>query len=266
MRPEQVSQRNLRRFLDDVRRRPPIVLPATAPRTVAVVVSCYRHAAYLPATLASIAAQTRHPDEVVLIDDGSEDGSDAILRDWLRGQAWLPAGQGRAIVHERNVGQAASLNEGIASVRSDLVMILNSDDYLLHDAIAVAVRHFEEHPELALVGAHSLHFAGDASLGTAPKLSTDYVPEPLPLTIRRPEDVAAYRGYNDLNMTHSGSCFRKLAWEAVGGYRPRSERCVPFSDRDLQIRVNALFPVGVAVETPLSFWRTDSSVDRGRDS
>ena len=216
--------------------------------------------------LRSIAAQTQLPDEVVLVDDASEDGSADALRAWLGDQPWLADGRGRLIVHERNVGQAASLNEGIATVGTELVMILNSDDYLLHDAVAVTLRRFAEHPEMGLTGAHCIHFSGDDFLERAPKLSTEYVPEELPLTIQLPEQVLGYRGYNDLNMTHSSSCFRKLAWEAVGGYRPKKERCTPFSDRDLQIRINALFPVGIAYETPLSFWRTDSSVDRGRDS
>jgi glycosyltransferase involved in cell wall biosynthesis len=266
LRPERVSQRNLRRFLRDVRRRSPIEMPRTAPESLAIVASCYRHREYLPAMLRSIASQTRRPDEVVLVDDGSEDDSDAVIRSWMGEQPWLAGGRGKLILHQENAGQAASLNEGIAGVRSELVMILNSDDYLLHDAIAVALREFEKHPELALIGGHSIHFSGDAFLDDAAKLTRDYSPEPLALTIRTPDAVSGYRGYNDLNMTHSGSCFRRQAWEAVGGYRPRRERCVPFSDRDLQIRINALFPVGVALDTPLSFWRTDSSTDHGRDS
>jgi hypothetical protein len=68
-------------------------------------------------------------------------------------------------------------------------------------------------------------------------------------------------------MTHSGSCFLKSAWAVVGGYRPdKSERIVPYSDRDFQLRVNAVWPVAVAYETPFSFWRNDSSLDSGRDS
>ena len=68
-------------------------------------------------------------------------------------------------------------------------------------------------------------------------------------------------------MTHTGSCFFKIAWEAVGGYRvDKEKRAVPFSDRDFQLRVNAVWPVAVAYETPLTLWRKDSSVDAGINS
>jgi hypothetical protein len=68
-------------------------------------------------------------------------------------------------------------------------------------------------------------------------------------------------------MTHSGSCFFKVAWEAVGGYQAvKAKRVVPFSDRDFQLRINAVWPVAVAYETPLTLWREGSSVDAGINS
>jgi glycosyltransferase involved in cell wall biosynthesis len=266
VRPRVVSQRNIRRFLKEARKRPPVRLPDGPPRTIAVVAACYKHAAYLPVMLQSIVAQTRLPDEVVFIDDASADGTAEILRAFIDSQPWLAGGKGKLLVNDRNIGQAASLNSGIAAASSELIMILNADDYLMHDAVEAMLRYYDDHRELALVGAHSIHFAGADVLAAAPKLSTDYAPPGLPLKVHRPEEVPHYRGYNDVNMTHSGSCFRKLAWEAVGGYRQRRDRCLPYSDRDFQILINALFPVGVAYETPYSFWRTDSSVDRGRES
>ena len=46
----------------------------------------------------------------------------------------------------------------------------------------------------------------------------------------------------------------------------KRKRVTPFSDRDFQLRVGALWPVAVATGTPLAFWRNDSSVDAGRYS
>jgi hypothetical protein len=89
----------------------------------------------------------------------------------------------------------------------------------------------------------------------------------LSLTKHRPSDVVDYRSANDLNMTHSGCTFLKTAWERVGGYlTDKAARVVPFSDRDFQIRMNALYTVAVSYEVPFAFWRTDSSVDRGLNS
>jgi hypothetical protein len=110
-------------------------------------------------------------------------------------------------------------------------------------------------------------FSGREALAAAPKLSTAYAAPETPLRLHRPADVPGYRHRNDLDMTHSGSCFYKAAWEAVGGYRSgKNERVVPYSDRDFQLRVNAVWPVAVADKRPFAFWRNDSSVDKKLNS
>jgi hypothetical protein len=87
------------------------------------------------------------------------------------------------------------------------------------------------------------------------------------IDLRTPNQVKGYRGYNDINMTHSGSSFYKSAWKVIGGYySDKSKRLVHFSDRDFQLRMNALFPVALSNITPLSCWRNDSSVDQGVNS
>jgi hypothetical protein len=126
---------------------------------------------------------------------------------------------------------------------------------------------FSQNRGVALMGAHSIHFAGREPLAAAPKLRTSYGPPERPLVIDSPGDVPRYRRHDDLNMTHSGSCFWKTAWEAVGGYSvAKEDRMVPFSDRDVQLRVSTLWPVAVAHETPIAFWLNDASVDGGVNS
>jgi len=262
-----VSQSKLKRFIREANRRGRFTLPEQLPRTLAVVVPCYSHAAYLPDTLASILAQTRPPDEVVFIDDCSPDATGEILRSFIASHPWTAGPGPRLLVNDRNIGQAASLNRGIATASSDLVMILNDDDYLMHDAVESLFALFGEYPGVALIGAHNIGISGTEALAAAPKLSTAYAGAGSPLRVHRPEEVAGYRRDDDLNMTHSSSCMFKVAWEAAGGYQTdKRKRVVPFSDRDFQIRVNALFPVAVAYTRPLSFWRNDSSVDRGLNS
>ena len=243
-------------------RHPLVALPTEAPGSIAVVVPCFGHALYLPDLLDSIVAQTRRPDEVIMVDDDSPDKTNEILRAFVATQG--ERGNGRAVLleNDRNVGQAASLNRAISAASSQLIMIANDDDYLMHDAVESMLARFSQNRGVALMGAHSIHFAGREALAAAPKLSTSYGPPERPLVIHLPGDVPRYRRYNDLNMTHSGSCFWKTAWEAVGGYSvAKEDRVVPFSDRDFQLRVNTLWPVAVAYETPIAFWRTDACVD-----
>ncbi len=264
---EEVSQTGLKRFRGEMNRHPRVRLPTEAPSSVSVVVPCFGHAAFLPDMFESIVAQTRRPNEVIFVDDCSPDATAEILEALVATQKEAAGGRFELLTNDRNTGQAASLNRGIAAASSELIMILNDDDYLMHDAVEAMLALFGQHRDVALIGAHCIYFAGQEELAAAPKLSTAYAAPGLPLVVHRPEDVAGYRHYNDLNMTHSGSCFLKVAWEVVGGYRPdKKERVVPFSDRDFQLRVNAVWPVAVAYETPFTLWRSDSSVDAGLNS
>ena len=83
----------------------------------AVVVPNWNGRRWLPALLDSIERQTRRPDEVLVVDNGSDDGSLELLRD--RGVATLPLG--------RNTGFAAAANRGIEAVRSEAVALVNTD-------------------------------------------------------------------------------------------------------------------------------------------
>jgi hypothetical protein len=94
--------------------------------TIAVVVNNYNLEPYLEAALASVAAQSDPPDEFVVVDDGSTDGSRALLERWTG-----PA----EIVLQDNGGQAAALNTGFRHVRSDVVIFLDADDVLLPSAV-----------------------------------------------------------------------------------------------------------------------------------
>ena len=248
-------------------RRPRAGLPPEAPRSITVVVPCFKHAEYLPRAFESLVAQTRLPDEVIFINDCSPDDTAAVLAGLLAAHPCPAEGRCSTLVNDRNLGQAASLNRAISAASGDLIMVLNDDDYLMHDAVASVLALFERHRDLALIGSHSIHFVGDDALAAAPKVSSAYAEAGPPLTIHRVEDVAGYRNYNDLNMTHSGCTFFKVVWEAVGGYQAdKKRRVVPFSDRDFQLRVNAAWPVAVAYQTPYVLWRADSSVDRELNS
>ena len=267
VKPPEVSQRRLKRFASAMNRRPHPRLPREAPRSLAVVVPCFGHADFLADMFESLLAQTRPPDEVILVEDRSPDASAEIVEALIAAHPQFAGGHVKLIRNDANIGQAASLNRGISAASTDLVMILNDDDYLMHDAIESMFVRFDQHRDVALIGTHAIYFTRSEELAAAPKVSTAYAAPGLPLTIQRPEDVRRYRKYNDLNMAHSGSCFYKAAWEAVGGYfADKAERVVPFSDRDFQLRVNTVWPVAVAYETPFTLWRLGSSVDAGINS
>lgn len=236
--------------------------------SIAVVVPCHRHVRLIEPMFDSILAQTRIPDEIVLVDDASDDGTAELVRRLVASVPDPWRSKFRLLVNDRNQGQAASLNRAIGAASSRAIMVLNDDDLLMADAVEVACRLYGQHPEVALIGATSIQFGGARPPADSPTtIAAQVGPRDPDLQLRYPSDAFRYRRYNDLNMTHSGSSFLKSAWEAVGGYQvDRSRRMVPFSDRDFQLRINALYPVGVIPSVAFSLWRDDSSVDHGRNS
>jgi glycosyltransferase involved in cell wall biosynthesis len=89
---------------------------------VSIIMPSYNHASYVAAAAASVLAQTVDDLELIAIDDGSSDGSPAILAD-------LAARDPRIrLLARANNGAPASINEGIARSRGKWIGIINSDD------------------------------------------------------------------------------------------------------------------------------------------
>jgi glycosyltransferase involved in cell wall biosynthesis len=263
----EVSKKNFRQFYKKVgsqQRNPANLLK---PSSITVVIPCYGHGPYLKEMFTSLIQQSRQPEAIIFVIDDSPDNSLEILQELISSYQDQTPCQFEILINEKNLGQAATLNHGISHVKTDLIMILNDDDYLMHDCVEVMLELFEKFPHVCLMGGHSLAF-GQNELANLPKHIQSICPmDQIPISISLPSRVKHFRSTNSINMTHSSSTFYKSAWEAVGGYFPNKEdRVVPNSDRDFQMRVNALFPVGISYEIPLSCWRNYSSVDHGINS
>ena len=101
---------------------------------VSVVVPIYRVEAYLEACLASLRAQTFADLEVVMVDDGSPDGSAAIAARVAEEDARFK------LLRQENAGLGAARNAGVAAAGGELLMFVDSDDRLPPEAIAHLVR------------------------------------------------------------------------------------------------------------------------------
>ncbi len=105
---------------------------------VSVLVNNFNYAGFLAAALESALAQTYAPLEVVVVDDGSTDGSRKVI-----------AGFGsriRAVLKE-NGGQASAFNAGVAEARGEILCFLDSDDVWRPEKVERVVWAFAEHPE-----------------------------------------------------------------------------------------------------------------------
>ncbi len=120
----------------------PMTGPMLASPTIAVVIPVYNCAQYIEDALRSIEAQARAPERVIVVDDGSTDGSaDVLARFAVHSE--LPL----VIVTQQNRGAAAARNAGVAQCDEDLIAFLDGDDTLyppfLERAADVLARHSE---------------------------------------------------------------------------------------------------------------------------
>lgn len=93
---------------------------------VTVIVPAYNEAATLADTILSLRAQTVTPAEIVVVDDGSTDGTAAAVRRY---------GGPVRYVRQGNQGAAAARNAGLRRCRGDYVGLLDSDDVWAPDKI-----------------------------------------------------------------------------------------------------------------------------------
>jgi glycosyltransferase involved in cell wall biosynthesis len=98
---------------------------------ISVVIPAYDSADFIGDAIGSVLDQVGVRSEVIVVDDGSTDGTDSVARSF--------DGSTTVIRHDRNRGAAAARNTGLAAVSTDLVLFLDSDDWLLPGALAALI-------------------------------------------------------------------------------------------------------------------------------
>ena len=122
---------------------------ATALR-VSVVVPSYNHAPFVAAALRSVFVQTRPPDHLLVIDDGSRDDSVRRIEEALK-DCPFPC----ELVARANRGLCATLNEGLSKTSGDYFAYLGSDDLWLPDLLGARVSALEARAHAVLAYGHA---------------------------------------------------------------------------------------------------------------
>lgn len=197
---------------------------------LSVLINNYNYAAYLGAAIESVLAQEYPDKEIIVVDDGSTDGSRDIL-----------AGYGASIIPvlKENGGQASCFNAGFARATGEVLLLLDSDDAFLPGKL----RHVAEMLERQDAG-----WCFDR-VCTVQGGSIDK-----PIAARHVDYRKSMRGgsFPDLEVPTSGLSFRR---EILSKILPMPvAQDVVLSDNYLKFSAAYLAP-GLVVETPLTFQR-----------
>lgn len=117
-----------------------------------VLLPVYNGGAFLPSAIESILKQEESDFEFLLVDDCSTDPSAQIIHRYAESDSRI-----RSIFHKQNAGLAATLNEGLAEARSDLVVRMDQDDLALPGRIGTQVDFMCRRPEIVVAGSFVYH-------------------------------------------------------------------------------------------------------------
>jgi glycosyltransferase involved in cell wall biosynthesis len=114
---------------------------------VSVVMTVYNGESHLVAAIDSILAQTFRDFELIVVDDGSTDGTARILAAVRQADQRV-----RILENARNLGLVASLNRGLAEARGALIARMDADDVSRPHRLARQVEFLRRHPEVDVLG------------------------------------------------------------------------------------------------------------------
>ena len=111
---------------------------------ISAVIDIYNSEAFIAEAIESVVAQERLPDELIIVDDGSTDGTVEAIKEAI---AALPYAR---LIEQENGGQLKCLTTGVLAASGDLIALLDGDDLWKPSHLREAEEKFQEHPGLSL--------------------------------------------------------------------------------------------------------------------
>ncbi len=213
---------------------------------VSVVIPTYNGSRFIRETLQSVFAQTRRPDEIVIVDDASTDDTPSIVKA-LAAEAAMPL---RLIELPTNTGGPATpMNVGIEAATGDLIALLDHDDLMSPEKLSAQGAVLENYPNLELVlGDYRLlvrnHLRPRTVVWPWESSSCGYGGNP---ALHMLEPAVSRRVIGSLGVSCSNLVFRKALWCRLGGFSGEAGIACDFdfllraSDREIGWLASVLF-------------------------
>jgi glycosyltransferase involved in cell wall biosynthesis len=185
---------------------------------VSIIIPTHNRKAFVLEAVGSVLAQTYEDFELIVVDDGSADGTGEALKRYEESLHYL---------YQANQGVSAARNNGLSLAQGEFIAFLDSDDLWLPKKLAIQIAFMDQHPEAQICYTDELWVR--RGVRTNPKkrhakYSGEIYPHCLPLCIISP----------------SSALMQRALFAQVGTFDPGLPVC---EDYDLWLRVAARFPV-----------------------
>ncbi len=212
--------------------------------TTSIIIPLYNKARYVLDCVGSALAAT-DVDEVVVVDDGSTDGSPDLLEQISDTRLRL--------VRQANAGPGAARNHGLSVCRGDYVVFLDADDQIFDGFVASGKQILDREPDCATV----IHawFAGDSKTVDVSRYSACAIAAG---RYRLPGDISGERFKRVVDLCHSGAMLARAdVIRECGGFYAQN-RCTYAEDSFLWLQVLLRSSVWFSLE-PQMWFNTDGS-------
>jgi len=203
---------------------------------VTVGIALYNHEAYIKECIDSVLDQTYDNIEIIVIDDGSKDGSYEVAKAALEGQSKVPF----TVYTRPNRGMCNTLNEIVGLTRGEYIAFIGSDDFWHPQKVEKQVAFLEANPDIGLV--HSDSYIVDGMSKVTSLFSCQG---------RKNEGnlyEAIIMGTGLINTP--AHLYRTSVYDKIGTYDPAYK----WEDTDFWLRFSKHFLVGYIPE-PLNYYR-----------
>lgn len=126
------------------RRRRKRSWPSTVDVPATVVIAAYNEAPVIGKTLASLRRSAYRDFSILVVDDGSSDGTADVVRSVAASWASDPSAPEVRVITQPNGGKSTALNRALTEVRTDVVVTFDADTVVSPDTIGLLVRHFAD--------------------------------------------------------------------------------------------------------------------------
>jgi glycosyltransferase involved in cell wall biosynthesis len=209
---------------------------------VSAVIPVYNCERYIGEAIESVLTQTYPAHEIVVVDDGSTDGTRRALEPYM----------GRILyIHQEKRGVAAARNQGIDHASGDYIAFLDADDLWLAEKLQLQMAYLEDHPECDLVYSDMKTFDENGIIQESVKIWLNMSP---------PSGWIFKELFWETLFAADATVFAKKCIDRVG---PFDESLVVGEDYNIWLRMARRFQIGY-LDVPLTKYRQHASMTTRR--